>query len=179
MKWIGLAVLLVAAISLVPTMRTNARAAQIGCALLGFLPFVMDSFHLTMAPISWSWPGIVSGLELTVLDALALSLYLAHRNERYSVPFRLAFAFYLFSTLLSAVVAYVPEAALFYSWQLARVIFVYVVVARLCADPLYVSALLKGMGAGLLLQMPVTLWQRFGWACSRPPAPPKTRTNSG
>jgi hypothetical protein len=161
-KWIGLAVLLAAAISLIPTMRTNTRAVQVGCALLGFVPFVMDSFHFTIAPISWAWTGIVTGLQLTVLDALALSLYFAHRNERYSVPFRLAFAFYLFTTLLSALVAYVPQATLFYSWQVARVIFVYVVVARLCADPLYVSALLKGMGAGLLLQIPVTLWQRFG-----------------
>jgi hypothetical protein len=161
-KWIGLAVLLAAAISSIPTMRTNTRAVQVGCALLGFLPFVMDSFHLTMGPISWSWTGIVTGVQLTVLDALALSLYFAHRNERYPVPFRLEFAFYLFTTVLSALVAYVPEAALFYSWQVARMIFVYVVVARLCANPLYVSALLKGMGAGLLLQMPVTIWQRFG-----------------
>ena len=38
----------------------------------------------------------------------------------------------------------------------------YAVIARACANPLVPVALLKGMAAGLVLQMVVVLWQRFG-----------------
>ncbi len=64
--------------------------------------------------------------------------------------------------MLSALQAFVPIAAIFYSWQLARMFRVYVVVVRACAHPPTLTALLKGMSAGLLLQAAVALWQRFG-----------------
>ena len=38
----------------------------------------------------------------------------------------------------------------------------YAVVERACANPLVPVALLKGMAIGLLVQVPVVLWQRFG-----------------
>ncbi len=55
-----------------------------------------------------------------------------------------------------------PKAALFYSWQVARMFFLYAVIVRACANPLAPVALLKGMAVGLLVQVPVVLWQRFG-----------------
>ena len=108
------------------------------------------------------WPGYTQGFELTILDTLALSLYLSLPRASDPLPFRLAISFYLLSTLLSAPFATVPEAALFYSWQLARMFLLYAVVVRACANPLVPIALLKGLGAGLLLQAVVVLWQRFG-----------------
>ena len=44
--------------------------------IIGFLPWVLGTFHLTMAVISWvDWPGYVKGAEFSLLDALALAVY--------------------------------------------------------------------------------------------------------
>jgi hypothetical protein len=132
-------------------------------ALVAFLPFVMEQFHINMAVISWpNWPGYVTGTEFTVIDAFTLSLYFALPRIRQSLPFRISFAIYFFATLMSAFDAFVPMAVIFYCWQLARMCLVYVVVVSACADPDALSALLKGMSAGLVLEAAVALWERFG-----------------
>ena len=56
-----------------------------------------------------------------------------------------------------------PQAALFYSWQLARVFFVYAVITRACAaDERVIGALLKGIALGMFLAAGQAVWQRFG-----------------
>ena len=123
----------------------------------------MESFHLYMsAAFLDHWPGYVTGFELTIIDALALALYLSLPRGSHPLPFRIAISLYLFSTLLSALPAMEPKAALFYSWQVARMFFLYAVIVRASANPLAPVALLKGMAVGLLVQVPVVLWQRFG-----------------
>ena len=152
-----------ATLSLVPYLRSNIRLLQIVWGLVGFMPFVMESFHLYMsAAFLDHWPGYVTGFELTIIDALALALYLSLPRVSHPLPFRIAISLYLFSTLLSALPAMEPKAALFYSWQVARMFFLYSVIVRACANPLAPVALLKGMAVGLLVQVPVVLWQRFG-----------------
>ena len=136
---------------------------------MGFLPFVLVSvpglggLHLYMAINSWAeWPGYVKGIEFSVLDALALALYFSLPGTRHPLPFRFSMALYFLATLLSALEAEVPMAALFYSWQLARMFLVYAVVTRACADPRVPLALLKGLGAGLIIEASDTIWERFG-----------------
>ena len=151
-----------AALALVPYLRSNIRLVQIVWGLVGFLPFVLESFHLYMsAGFLDHWPGYVTGFELTIVDALALALYLSLPRTSHPLPFRIALSLYLFSTLLSALPAMEPKAALFYSWQLARMFFLYAVIVRASANPVAPVALLKGMAVGLLVQVPVVLWQRF------------------
>ena len=151
------------ALSLVPRLRSDIRLVQTVWGLVGFLPFVLESFHLYMsAGFLDRWPGYVTGFEVTIVDALALALYLTLPRLSHPLPFRIAISLYLFSTLLAALPAMEPKAALFYSWQLARMFFLYAVIVRASANPLVPVALLKGMAAGLLVQAPVVLWQRFG-----------------
>jgi O-antigen ligase len=123
----------------------------------------LDSpLHLYMAAISWpDWPGFVKGAEFSVLDAIALSVYFSLPSARYPLPFRISMALYFVSALLSAFQTPVPLAALFYSWQLARMFLVYAAVARACSHPRGAPALLAGMVAGLLLQAGVAAWGRF------------------
>ena len=116
-----------------------------------------------MAFVSWpDWPGFVKGAEFSVVDALTLSIYFALPRVQHPLPFRISFALYFLATLLSALQAFAPGASLFYLWQLARMVLAYVVIIRVCARPLHLSALLKGMSAGLFLEAIVALWQRFG-----------------
>jgi O-antigen ligase len=164
MNWVNLIAWLGATLPLVPYLRSNVRLLKIVWILVGVLPFIIESYHLYMSAIVWAWPGYVKGIEITILDALALALYLSLPREPnpHPLPFRIALGFYFFAVLFSAGTAIVPEPALFYSWQLARMFLLYAVIVRACANPIVPDALLKGMGAGLILEAPVVLWQRFG-----------------
>jgi hypothetical protein len=163
MKWVSLIVLLGTTLPLVPYLRSNIRLVKIVWVLVGFVPFVMESVHLYMSAISWAeWPGYVKGLELTIVDALALSLYLSQPRATSPLPFRIAFGLYILASFLSVLSAIVPEAAFFYLWQTARMFLLYATVVRACNNPVVATALLKGMAAGLVLEAVVVLWQRFG-----------------
>ena len=85
-------------------------------ALFGFLPFIIINLHLYVAPYSWAgWAGYVQGAEISVLDGLAVALYLALPSSSSSLPFRLSMALYLIAVLLSALQAEFPTAALLYA----------------------------------------------------------------
>ena len=162
MKWLALIALLGVTFSFIPVMRSSARSVEKACLLLGFLPFALEPLHITMAFVSWlDWPGFSKGAEFSAVDALVLSLYCVLPRVRHSLPFRISFALYFLATLFSASQAFAPAASLFYSWQLVRMFFVYVVIIRVCAHPLALSALLKGMSAGLFVEVIVVLWERF------------------
>jgi O-antigen ligase len=162
MKWIALAIALVAVNPLSDWLRRNPQKSLKVWMLMGFLPFVIDDFHLYMAVVSWDWGGYIKGAELTILDLVALSLYLSVSGGRYSLPFRLSFGLYFLAALFSAFQAEFPLAALFYSWQLARIFLLFATVTRaVSANPQVAFALLKGMAIALLMEAAVVLWQRF------------------
>jgi O-antigen ligase len=155
--------------------------------LVGFLPFFLHFFHMYMSFIyyaSWpgyavgisplpgeniGWPGYVEGAEVSILDILVLALYLILPRDRHPLPFRLSMGLYFIAVLLSTFRAQVPETALFYNWQLARIFLVYSIAAKACSDSQISSALLKGMAVGLLVQAGVVIWQRFGLGIFRTP----------
>jgi O-antigen ligase len=129
--------------------------------LVGFLPFVIGHYHLFMAVISWpEWPGYVYGTEITILDIIAAALYLSLPRAKGTLPFRVSMVLYFIAVLASTFQAQSGIAALFYSWQLARMFLMYAVVARACADQRVVPALLTGMAVALCLEACDTLYQR-------------------
>lgn len=164
MKWVALVIVLACIAPLVAKLRRSHDATLKVLMLIGFLPWVLSSFHLLMAIISWvDWPGYVKGAEFSVLDALALAVYLSLPRTRHPPPFRIAMALYFVAALLSVLQARVPMPALFYCWQLVRIYLVYATINRACAaDPRAAHALLKGMVAGLFVQAGYAIWERFG-----------------
>ncbi len=130
---------------------------------MGFLPFGVGAFHLYMAAISWpGWPGYVKGTEISLLDLLALALYLSFPRSGSALPFRLSMALYFVAVLLSAFQAPIPTAALFYVWQIARMFLVYTAVCKACVDERVAPALLTGMTIGLCFEACDAIWERFG-----------------
>jgi len=86
-KWAGLIIMLAAILPLSGWLRRNPREVPKIWMLVGFLPFVLVSFHLLMAVISHLyWPGYVSG-DVTVLDAVMLALYISLPGSRNRLPF--------------------------------------------------------------------------------------------
>src|ERR1700690_1602050 len=104
-------------------------------AVAAFLPFVLSTMHLYAAAINWTWAGYVKGGEISLLDFIALSIYLSLPRPESRLPFRRSMAIYLAVTALSAIQAMFPVAALFYPLQLGRVFLVCATVYRgRCAD---------------------------------------------
>ena len=163
MKWVvfvlGLAGLLPLAIWL---HRRRASSPWIWM-LIGILPFLLSAGpRLQIAVISWpGWPGMTKGMEISALDLLAVAIYLGLGRSRHPLPFRFSLAFYLLTVLLSALHAQEPVATIFYAWQLVRIFFVYMVVARACEDERVAAWLMMGMGAGLYVEACFVVWQRF------------------
>jgi len=130
---------------------------------MGILLSVVDPLHLLMALVSWAtWPGFVKGMEITLVDIIGLAIYLSLPRTRTSIPFGVLAAAYLASVVLSVFQSGVPQATMFYAWQLLRVYFLFIVTARACASNDQVApALLKGMSIGICLELCMSIWERF------------------
>src|SRR5262249_22459203 len=74
-------------------------------ALMAFLPFVLSTMHLYWAVVSWQWVGYVKGAEVSLLDFIALSIYLTLPRPEGRLPFRWSMAPYFAVTALSAIQA--------------------------------------------------------------------------
>jgi O-antigen ligase len=160
-KWAFLFLSLAAILPLAGWLRSNPHQSVVWI-VVGILPFALDPFHLYMAILSWNfWPGYVKGLEVSILDILAIAIYIGLPKARAPVPFKITFATYFCATLLSVFQAGVPEAALFYPWQLARVFLVYAVIAKACVDERIALSLLRGMAIGICLEACLVILQRF------------------
>jgi O-antigen ligase len=131
--------------------------------LLGFLPFVIEFFHFYMAVYSGVWGGgYVKGVEVSILDVIALALYFSTADARQPLPFRFVMAFYFLMVVLSAFQAWQPILSFFYVWQLARMFLLYATVTRGCSDPRVTRALMTGLAAGIIVEAGFAIWQRFG-----------------
>ena len=121
--------------------------------MIGFCPFFFGLEHSVMAIISWpEWPGYVKGMEISILDFLLLAAYLALPRKRMRLPFKFAMCAYFTAAALSVVQSDVPMASLFYCWQLLRLFFLYVVLARACVDLQFSIAVMKGLAAAIIIE---------------------------
>lgn len=170
MKWTVLVCALICLVPFADFIHRHPRYVPAVWVVMGLLPFAQSAVpFFDIALISWNlWPGYVKGLEISALDLFAIAAWLTLPRTTRRLPFRLPMALYLAAVLLSAFQAQVPEAALFYAWQLLRMFFVYLVVARACADERNVRALLAGMAAGICIQAIVVVWQKFGLGIGQP-----------
>jgi O-antigen ligase len=162
-KWLALACALALVLPAAAWLRRHPAHMPKMWLLFGFVPFANDTYHWYMALISWSkWPGYVKGIEVSSVDLVALTLYLCLPRTGHRLPFRFTMGLYFLAVLLSTLQAPVPEAALFYPWQLARVFLVYAAVVKGCADERMIPSVLTGMAIGLSLQAGYAIWDRVG-----------------
>jgi O-antigen ligase len=164
MKWLFLVVALLAVLPLSIWLRGNPRQAPKVWALFGLLIFSHGPLHLYMALVSSvAWPSHTAGLEISVVDLLALAFLLSLPRAQTALPFRLEMLFYFLACVLSIVQAQVMMPALFYPWQLARLFVVYLAVARASAmDDRVAPSILKGMALALCIQTAIALGERLG-----------------
>jgi O-antigen ligase len=161
MKWAVLFVLAVLVRPLSIRLRNNPDLRLRVFGVAAFLPFVLGDLHFYWAVLNWGWPGYVKGGEVSLLDFIALSLFLSLPRPERRLPFRRSMAIYLAATALSATQAISPVSALFYTLQLGRTFLVCGAVYRgICTDRRVSEAILNGLAAGMLLEVAVAAWQR-------------------
>jgi O-antigen ligase len=162
MKWPILIVGLIAILPLSAWLRANPGQTSKVWTLIGVLLFAVDPLHLYMAIISWPlWPGFVKGTEVSVIDLIAVAIFISLPRSKNPRPFLISSAIYFIAVVLSAFQAGVAQATMFYAWQLARMFLLYSVVARASQDEQVVFSLLKGMAVGVCFEVIAVLWQRL------------------
>ena len=161
MKWVLLALLL----GLCPLFIHYARQPRyrpiFGFAF-GALPFLLSFLHLYIAPVSLAyWPGHTKGIEVSLIDSLAVAVLIATPRRRKSAPFLWAFVIYIFLTTITVTWAIDKLATLGYAVQLMRMLLVYLAALRLSTTPRVVPAVVAGGVFALLFQLFFAVQQHF------------------
>ena len=143
-------------------MRGHPRDHRYVWIAFGLAPFVLSVGNLDAAIISWSgWPGYTKGLLVSLFDAVAIAVLLATRDRHAPTPFKWLIIVYIAAVALSVPGAFQPTAAIFYVWQLCRVLLVFMAASRIGAQvdgPRYV---LMGVAIGAIVQAAVAVNERL------------------
>jgi hypothetical protein len=166
-KWILLAGLLGVIPLLVALLRSQPRYLPHACFAMGLSVYFLDP-NLAMAPISWpAWQGAVKGVEISLVDSIAIAILFVTRPVRIPGIIKLGFAIYVTAVAIAAAAGQLLLPSIFYAWQLARAVLVFVAVARATATnhgaPL---ALAAGLGSAILIQFVVAIRQFITGAAS-------------
>ena len=164
MKWVFLLGLLVFTPWLTVHLKANPKHLPYAGFAMGLLPFLLSGLNLTASPIAWPhWPGPVKGLDVSLIDAVALAVLLSTRSVSTPVAIKVSFAIYGLAVLISTLTSQVWMASFFYLWQLARTALIYMAISRACVTVKGVPlAVVSGLGAGLIFQSGVALVQYLG-----------------
>jgi O-antigen ligase len=161
MKWIAILVVMALLPAAIGWMRNNPQQLPRVMIALGLAPFFSGLLHLTASPIAWpGWPGFNKGLELSIVDAMAIVLIAAAPPRARVAHLRWPIGVFAILVLLSATQTDVPTPTLFYAWQLGRVALLATAVAIACRDPRAPAALLKGLIFGLAYQALMSINER-------------------
>jgi hypothetical protein len=165
-KWVFLLGLMVFTPWLAVHLKANRRHLPYACFALGALPYLLNGLNVTASPISWPhWPGPVKGLDISLLDAIAVAIIYATKRVKTPLLLKAAFALYCSAIIVSTISA--GEAgrmpSIFYAWQVGRAVLVYFAAARACATiPNGAIGIVFGLGAGLAFQSLVALKSYLG-----------------
>jgi O-antigen ligase len=152
-KWIALALFLLAVPALVAWLRTNPRAAPLVWGLLGFLPFVLGPWHLMVAPYATPiWSGYVKGWEISLLDVVALGVIFGTRGRWPRLTLVVPFVIYILAVTFAVSQARFAAFALSYPIQLCRVFLVFIAVTRVTMNERGERAVFTGLVLGLAVQ---------------------------
>jgi hypothetical protein len=163
-KWIFLLALIVATPMLAVYLRGNPRHLPYVGLAVGISPFLLSGLNLAASPISWAhWPGPVKGLDVSLLDGIAIALIFATKPARTPIWIKISFATFAAAAILATALSDTWQASVFYLWQLARAVLVYLAVTRAVAmSPTFALQVVNGLMAGAILQAGVAASQYAG-----------------
>lgn len=162
MKWIVLGGLLALIPVLTVLLRSQPKFIVHACYFMGLLVFFFDPY-LNIGPVTWDWPGVVKGIEITIVDVIALSIILATRSVRTPLGLKIGLGIYILALVLSSLMAEMKSPAIFYVWQFGRAVVVFLAVARATAAQEGAPfALIAGLGTATVIEALVAAKQYVG-----------------
>lgn len=165
MKWVALALIIIAAPLLAIWLRGNPKQAPWVWGSLTFLPFVVGPWNLDAALYSIpTWSGYVKGWELSLLDAVAFGVVFGTRGRWPKLALLIPLSAYILAVAISVIQARFPNYASAYVVQLLRVGLIFLAVARVASMERGERALISGLIVGLTVQAGYALWARAGGA---------------
>lgn len=161
MRFVAMALLPIFYIFLLSWIRKGPVQRQWAYFGLGLLPFTVNAWNLDVSLVNWSaWPGYSKGLIITVLDLLAVAIIVTHRQPRGAPPMTWFIVAYLLAATLSVAMTPVPMASFFFAFQVARLLVLFMAVAKIADNPRALRWLAMGLAAGISYQAGMTIWQR-------------------
>lgn len=154
MKWAVLVAYIVLCIGLASHLRHNRRSMRWVAFAFGFSPFVLTSWHLYIAPYVWPmWPGHTKGIEVSVLDFMAIAIAVSPGKAKGA--WGAAWPWLVYWVLVAVALPHAAQSipAVFYLWQLARMILVFFAAFRIGTHPQAGKYLLYGVFAGGVCQL--------------------------
>lgn len=164
MKYVSLLIALAGIFPLSLLMRSAPVIQKYAWTAVGILPFLIQAVHIDIGLISWGnkWFGYVYGIEISIIDLIVAALFIISKKPKDGINYHFPFILYFIAILISFHQADEPMASAFYLFQYAKVYFLIIVVARASVDEAVSAELLKGMALGLVIQIFVISWQRWG-----------------
>jgi O-antigen ligase len=169
LKWAALFLAIALAVPLGLVLRGRMKVLAVVAGLIGFLPFFgLD--HVDINVLSFkTYRGDSRGFELTLVDVLAVAMFFA-LPTRASAPYLVPRLLYLGAVVVSIKDAPLPLFSLFSVWKLVRMYVFFAAMVRLATRPRLASALLSGMGLGIVFSLLLALGQRYFYGAMRPMA---------
>ncbi len=162
MKWIVLGVLLALIPPLTILLRSKPNFIVHACYFMGLMVFFFDPY-LNIGPVTWNWTGVIKGIEITIVDIIAISILLATRPVRTPLSLKIGLGIYVLALIMSSLAADKLTPAIFYVWQFCRGIVVFLAVARATAAQNGAPfALVAGIGTATLIEAIVAAKQYLG-----------------
>jgi hypothetical protein len=158
-KWLLLGFIILTAVLLTLWLRGNPNRGPKVWILLGALPFLVErpifgSYDLYMALVSWpTWPGFAKGIEISLVDAVAVAVLLSRLPLKRPVPCKTVFFAYLLTVIITSALSSVWVAGSFYVWQLIRSFLLFSAVVSICDDERSPHAILSGVVLGYCVQV--------------------------
>ena len=159
LKWAALLAGLLSAYPCGRLLRRLPRLESAAWFLAGLLPFLGTLDIGLVTDVSFA--GDSHGLEVALLDWLALVLVCTRPLSLRRVPYRATLALYLRAAAGSALSAVAPVQVGYYAWKLLRGYLLFLAVARAGGSLPVALALLRGMAAGAFYEFYLVMQQRY------------------
>ena len=166
MKWIVLGGLLALIPVLTILLRSRPNFIVHACFFMGLMVFFFDPY-LNIGPVTWNWTGVIKGIEITIVDIIAISILLATRPVRTPLSIKIGFGIYVLALIISTLASDIRTPAIFYVWQFCRAVVAFLAIARATAAQSGAPfALVAGIGTATMIEAVVAAKQYLSGAAA-------------
>lgn len=162
MRFVALALIPLALPLFIVLLNTYREKRDLALLAIGMLMFLIGTLSTDAAIITWRmWQGYSRGIFISLVDMLALALIFTRAKSRARIPLLGLMFVYLLPSTLSLAVSKVPMATFFVSWQVLRIIVMFIALAGELQRLSALRSLCTGVALGLMVQAGYVIQQKL------------------